>query len=226
MTVREATASPAAAALALKAPAELARALETHFLSKLEYLNAIGIALSQVRDIDKLLETILIAAKNLTHADGGTLYRLVDGKLQFEIVRTDSLSIAMGGTSGNAVPFYPIPLQGPDGKPNYTMIAAYERVTIGDHTMFANGCFVGDASHRYDDPDMPITWQGFTSKGPVEIGDNCWFGVNCVVTSDVRVGPRCVVGANSVVNRDLPTRTIAAGAPAREIGEVEFATDR
>ncbi len=107
-----------------------------------------------------------------------------------------------------------------------TMIAAYERVTIGDHTMFANGCFVGDASHRYDDPDMPITWQGFTSKGPVEIGDNCWFGVNCVVTSDVRVGPRCVVGANSVVNRDLPTRTIAAGAPAREIGEVEFATDR
>ena len=129
MTVREATASPAAAALALKAPAELARALETHFLSKLEYLNAIGIALSQVRDIDKLLETILIAAKNLTHADGGTLYRLVDGKLQFEIVRTDSLSIAMGGTSGNAVPFYPIPLQGPDGKPNYTMIAAYAALT-------------------------------------------------------------------------------------------------
>ncbi len=104
-----------------------------------------------------------------------------------------------------------------------TMIAAYERVTIGDHTMFANGCFVGDASHRFDDPDTPITWQGFTSKGPVEIGDNCWFGVNCVVTSDVRVGHRCVVGANSVVNRDLPTRTIAAGVPAKQIGEVEFA---
>ena len=113
----------------LRAPAELARALETHLLSKLEYLNAIGIALSQERDIDKLLETILIAAKNLTHADGGTLYRLVDGKLQFEIVRTDSLSIAMGGTSGNAVPFYPIPLHGPDGKPNYTMIAAYAALT-------------------------------------------------------------------------------------------------
>ena len=44
-------------------------------------------------------------------------------------MRTDSLSIAMGGTSGNAVPFYPIPLQGPDGKPNYTMIAAYAALT-------------------------------------------------------------------------------------------------
>ncbi|HST02400.1 MAG TPA: HD domain-containing phosphohydrolase, partial [Usitatibacter sp.] len=104
------------------------RSLETHFLSKLEYLNAIGIALSQERDINKLLETILIAAKNLTHADGGTLYRLVEDKLQFEIVRTDSLAIAMGGTSGNPVPFYPIPLH-KDGQPNYTMIAAYAALT-------------------------------------------------------------------------------------------------
>ena len=129
MTVREATAPSAAVPAPPKGPADLARALETHFLSKLEYLNAIGTALSQERDINKLLETILIAAKNLTHADGGTLYRLVDGKLQFEIVRTDSLSIAMGGSSGNAVPFYPIPLHGPDGKPNYTMIAAYAALT-------------------------------------------------------------------------------------------------
>src|SRR4029079_7020028 len=48
-----------------RAPADLARSLETRFLSKLEYLNAIGIALSQERDTNKLLETILIAAKNL-----------------------------------------------------------------------------------------------------------------------------------------------------------------
>ena len=108
---------------------DLQRALETRFLSRLEYLNAIGIALSQERDINKLLETILIAAKNLTHADGGTLYRLIGGKLQFEIVRTDSLSIAMGGTSGNPVPFYPIPLADKDGNPNYTMIAAYAALT-------------------------------------------------------------------------------------------------
>lgn len=105
------------------------RAHDAQFLSKLEYLNAIGIALSQERDINTLLETILIAAKNLTRADGGTLYRLVGDKLQFEIVRTDSLSIAMGGSSGNAVPFYPIPLHDKDGNPNYTMIAAYAALT-------------------------------------------------------------------------------------------------
>ena len=80
MTVKEATPLLAPFAALPKGPADLARALETHFLTKLEYLNAIGIALSQERDINKLLETILIAAKNLTHADGGTLYRLVEDK--------------------------------------------------------------------------------------------------------------------------------------------------
>jgi acetyltransferase-like isoleucine patch superfamily enzyme len=103
-----------------------------------------------------------------------------------------------------------------------TMIAAQARVTIGDHVMFANGCFVGDAEHRFDDPELPVTWQGFTSKGPVSIGDNCWFGVNCAVSSGVTVGERCVVGANSVVTRDLPPRTVCAAAPARVIREIEF----
>jgi acetyltransferase-like isoleucine patch superfamily enzyme len=103
-----------------------------------------------------------------------------------------------------------------------TMVAAQSRVTIGDHVMFANGCFVGDAEHRYDRLDQPITWQGFSSKGPVEIGDNVWFGVNCVVTSGLSVGERCVIGANSVVTRDLPARHVCAGAPAVPLREIEY----
>jgi acetyltransferase-like isoleucine patch superfamily enzyme len=98
-----------------------------------------------------------------------------------------------------------------------TMIAAYAEVVIGDHTMFANGCFVGDAEHRYDDLEIPITHQGFTTKGPVRIGSNCWLGVNCAVASGVTIGERCVIGANSVVTKDLPPRTLAAGAPARPL---------
>ena len=65
------------------------------------------------------------------------------------------------------------------------MIAAQELVEIGEHCMLANGCFVSDASHRFDDPEQPITWQGFESKGPTRIGDNCWLGANVVVTSGV-----------------------------------------
>ncbi len=115
------------------APAAEVAHLEARFLSRLEYLNSIGIALSQERNLDKLLETILVAAKNLTLADGGTLYRLVDDRLRFEIVRNDSLGISMGGTSGNPVPFYPIPLHDKDGNPNRSMIAAY--AALNDRTV-------------------------------------------------------------------------------------------
>ena len=101
------------------------------------------------------------------------------------------------------------------------MVAAHELVEIGDHCMFANGCFISDGSHRFDDLEQPVPWQGFTSKGPTRIGDNCWFGANVVVTSGVTIGERCVIGANSVVTRDLPPRMIAAGSPAKVIKEID-----
>ena len=50
-----------------------------------------------------------------------------------------------------------------------TMLAAQESIEIGDHVMLANHCFVGDADHRHDDPELPVTWQGFVSRGPVRI---------------------------------------------------------
>jgi acetyltransferase-like isoleucine patch superfamily enzyme len=103
------------------------------------------------------------------------------------------------------------------------MVAAQELVEIGEHCMLANGCFVSDAEHRYDDPEQPITWQGFASRGPTRIGDNCWLGANVVVTSGVTVGERCVIGAGSVVTRDIEPFSIAVGAPARVLRQVEYA---
>jgi HD-GYP domain-containing protein (c-di-GMP phosphodiesterase class II) len=100
-------------------------ATSERLFKSLEYLNAVGIALSQERDINSLLQNILTAAKNLTNADGGTLYLIDDGKLKFEIVLNESLNIRMGGTTGNPVPFYPIPLTHPDGTENNGMVAAY-----------------------------------------------------------------------------------------------------
>jgi acetyltransferase-like isoleucine patch superfamily enzyme len=102
------------------------------------------------------------------------------------------------------------------------MVAAVELVEIGAHCMLANGCFVSDGAHRFDDPGTPVPWQGFTTKGPTRIGDDVWLGANVVVTAGVTVGERAVIGANSVVTRDIPPRTIAAGAPARVIREIEY----
>src|SRR5687768_6492016 len=95
-------------------------------LKRLEQLNHVGIALSQEKDITKLLEAILVAAKDVTHADGGTLYRMTEDRaLKFEIIRNDTLGIAMGGTTGVEIPFYPIYLFDKSGAPIKTMVAAY-----------------------------------------------------------------------------------------------------
>jgi acetyltransferase-like isoleucine patch superfamily enzyme len=102
------------------------------------------------------------------------------------------------------------------------MVAAQELVEIGDHCMLANWCFVSDSSHRYDDPNRPITWQGFESKGPTRIGENCWLGANVVVTSGVTIGEHCVIGANSVVTKDVEPFSVAAGLPARVTRRVQY----
>ena len=93
---------------------------------RFEQLNQVGIALSKERDINRLLEAILTAAKDITNADGGTLYRMTEGQaLRFEIMRNDTLGIAMGGTSGVDIPFFPVKLYDDSGKPNHSMVAAY-----------------------------------------------------------------------------------------------------
>jgi acetyltransferase-like isoleucine patch superfamily enzyme len=102
------------------------------------------------------------------------------------------------------------------------MVAALELVEIGEHCMFANGCFISDGSHRFDDPHKPVPWQGFTTKGPTRLGDNVWCGAHVVITSGVTVGERSVIGANSVVTTDIPPFSIAAGSPARVLRTIEY----
>ena len=124
-------------------------------LKRLEQLNQVGVSLSKERDITNLLETILLAAQKITHADGGTLYRVTDeGKeLRFEILRTDSLNVAMGGTSGVAIKFPNLPLVDDQGAANDSLVAAYaaihgQTVNIKDAYSEANFDFSG--TRRFD----------------------------------------------------------------------------
>jgi HD-GYP domain-containing protein (c-di-GMP phosphodiesterase class II) len=119
-------------------------------LKRLEQLNSIGASLSRERDITRLLESILLAAKTITNADGGTLYRMTDDgtSLRFETLRTDSLNIAMGGSTGVAIDFPNLPLQDQDGAPNDSLVAAYaaihkQTVNIADAYNAANFDFSG-----------------------------------------------------------------------------------
>ena len=130
--------------------------LDTQAVSNTDYakLIEIGIALSAERNHHRLLENILLEAKALCNADGGTLYLCghmveregetvfepeADGKyLKFEIMRTDSLGIAKGGTTGEDIPFPPISVYDiKTGEPNHKNVASHvavsgETVNIAD----------------------------------------------------------------------------------------------
>ncbi len=123
---------------------------------RLEQLNEIGAALSSERDIHRLLEKILIAAKTITHADGGTLYRVTeDGKaLRFEIVRNNSLGIALGGTSDNPISFPNLPLMTEQGEPNNSMVAAYAVInnkTVNIADAYTEAGFDFSGTRKFDE---------------------------------------------------------------------------
>ena len=88
----------------------------------------VGIALSAERDHERLVEQILLEAKSICNADGGTLYLREDDheRLRFAIMRSDSLDVALGGTTGNEIPYLPLELyEAASGRPNLRNVATY-----------------------------------------------------------------------------------------------------
>jgi HD-GYP domain-containing protein (c-di-GMP phosphodiesterase class II) len=92
---------------------------------QLAQLIDVGLSLSAEKDSALLLEKILLTAKEIAHADGGTIYTLKDDKfLQMDIVRNDSLNISMGGSSKQKTTFAPLPLYLENDEPNYQNVVA------------------------------------------------------------------------------------------------------
>lgn len=147
---------------------------------RLEQLNEVGAALSQERNINRLLENILIAAKTITHADGGTLYRMTDDRehLRFEIMRTDTLGIALGGTTGNPINLPDLPLKNERGEPNNAMVAAYAAIndkTVNIADAYSEAGFDFSGTRKFD------TGTGYRSKSfltvPMKNHENHVIGV-------------------------------------------------
>jgi HD-GYP domain-containing protein (c-di-GMP phosphodiesterase class II) len=98
-------------------------------LEAVRKLSEVGIALSAEKDNDRLMELILRSAKELTNADGGTLYTRSGNELVFEIMLTETLNIHLGGTSGSDIELPHIPLFDEQGNPNDRTVAARAALT-------------------------------------------------------------------------------------------------
>ena len=116
------------------------------FSRLLKEITDIGTALSAEKDHNRLLEMILQKARELTGADGGSLYiKTDDNRLRFEIILNQSLGIHMGGTSGRPIDFYPVALYDAEGRPNNQMVAA--KVALANRTFNIEDAY---ASKEFD----------------------------------------------------------------------------
>lgn len=96
----------------------------------------------------------------------------------------------------------------------YTVIAAGDRIEIGDLTQIAESCSIRDSDHGIT-PDAPMADQLVST--PTTIGSDAWIGRGCAVLRGATVGDGAVIGANSVVKGSIPAMTVAVGSPARVV---------
>jgi len=126
-----------------------------YLLKRLERLNSIGVALSAERDNQRLLEMILLGAQEITNADGGTLYTIhEESHLKFEIMRNKTLNLALGGTTGQEIPFAPLPLYFEDGQPNLTTVASHATLnnkTINISDAYQTESFDFSGTRKFDE---------------------------------------------------------------------------
>jgi HD-GYP domain-containing protein (c-di-GMP phosphodiesterase class II) len=158
-------------------------------LDQLERLNAIGVALSSEQNTNRLLETILLGAQELTHADGGTLYTINEQQcLKFEILRNTTLNIALGGTTHHAIPFAPLPLYLDNGAPNLNMVAAY--------------CAIKQTTINIQDAYAPN--QGFDFSGTRAFDDRTGYHSQSFLTVPMRNHENEVIGVLQLINAKDP----------------------
>ncbi len=91
------------------------------------------------------------------------------------------------------------------------------RIVVGDDCLIASDCKFIDHDHGIS-MDRPMNVQS-GQESEIELEQDVWLGVNCVVLKGVTIGRGAVVGASSVVTKPIPPFEIWAGVPAIRIGQ-------
>ncbi|POS69850.1 galactoside O-acetyltransferase [Diaporthe helianthi] len=93
-------------------------------------------------------------------------------------------------------------------------------IEFGSRTMVGPNCSFFSGTHPLD-PTVRNGTRGPESGKSIKIGEDCWFGGNCIVLPGVTIGKGATVGAGSVVTKDVPAYHCVAGNPARIIRKIE-----
>jgi maltose O-acetyltransferase len=86
-------------------------------------------------------------------------------------------------------------------------------LSIGKHSDIASEVMVYNSEHDIHSEDM------HSIEEPVSIGDFVFIGPRVIILPGVTVGDGAVIAAGAVVTKDVPSKAIVGGVPAKVIGE-------
>ncbi len=152
---------------------------------RVKRLQEIGLALSTEDDINVIFELIMGEAKNITNADGRTLYMISDdGKtMKFEIMQTDSMNFAQGGTTGVEITIPPMQLFDEEGNPNHSSNVAYSANT-------------GKTANIKD----VYTAKGFDFTGPKNFDKSTGYKTKSVMSVPLKNHENDIIGVMQLIN--------------------------
>lgn len=90
-------------------------------------------------------------------------------------------------------------------------------LTIGEDVMMGPNVIIITSSHRHDDVNTHMIFQGNTPPEPVIIEDDCWIGFNVIILPGVKIGKGSIVAAGAVVTKSFPPYSVIGGVPAKVI---------
>ena len=99
-------------------------------------------------------------------------------------------------------------------------IVGHLSIEIGDDVWTGHHIYITDQNHGWADQSLPISRQS-QPEAAVRVGSGSWIGHGSVILPGSTLGERVVIGANSVVTGDIPSGSVAVGAPARVVGRTD-----
>ena len=88
-------------------------------------------------------------------------------------------------------------------------------IKLHDQVRIAAYCHLYAFDHGVD-LDLPVYQQSVRSQG-IEIEKDVWLGAHVGIKDGIHIGAHAVVGMNSMVTKNIETRAIVAGNPAKFI---------
>lgn len=105
----------------------------------------------------------------------------------------------------------------------YNHITACNKITICDGLLTGRYVYIGDNAHgglSWEEAEIPPAQRHLTSKGEIKIGRNVWIGDKVSIFGGVTIGDNVIIGAGSIVTHDIPSNSMAAGAPVKVVKQI------